>query len=177
MPSLIHESPCLRHRLQIVQNVNDPLSSTGITRISRECGSRRSDNSGVRPGRGSCLLLINRRYHAMDTHRHHPDDDRDQYAAYTSPTLTSSPHPIVSVPQNHFASSSFASPFTFFFLSFLLSRSFFVSSSFSSSSSSSFSVFTKSGLYQTGGWVRRDGPPASNAIVKWKAATKVFAGV
>ena len=150
MPPLIDETPDVEP-LQIVQNVDSPLSSTSLTRISRKRRSRRSDDSGVRGGRGSCPL-ISRRYHAMVIRQHHSDDGRNQYAAYTSPTLTSSPRPINRVsPQDHFASSSLPSPFAFFFLSFLLSRSFFVSSSFSSSSSSSFSVFTNSGLYQTGG--------------------------
>ena len=69
------------------------------------------------------------------------------------------------------------SAFAFFFLLFLFSRKFLASSAFSSSSSSSFSVFTSSGLYQVGGWVINEGPPGSRAIVKWKAATNVLAGV
>lgn len=47
----------------------------------------------------------------------------------------------------------------------------------SSASSSFFSDFTISGLNHVGGWVINDGPPGRSAIVKWNAATKVFAGV
>ena len=83
--------------------------------------------------------------------------------------------PIYSFP---YSSAGVASPSVFFFLFFFLSsRNFFVNSVLSSSSSSSFSVLTSSGLYHIGACVINDGPPGSSAIVKWKAATKVFAGV
>jgi hypothetical protein len=69
-------------------------------------------------------------------------------------------------------------PPSFFALFFFLgSRSGLVSSSFSSGSSSSFSLFTFSGEYQTGGCEISEGPAGSRAIVKWNAATNVPAGV
>ena len=64
-----------------------------------------------------------------------------------------------------------------FFFAFLLSRKGFVRSSFSSGSSSDFSDLTSSGLNHTGGCVISAGPPGRRAIVKWNAATNVFAGV
>lgn len=79
----------------------------------------------------------------------------------------------------YFSSSPSPSPSALvcFFLFFLSSLSFLVTSSFSSSSSSSLSVLTSSDLYQTGGCVISAGPAGSSAIVKWNAATNVFAGV
>lgn len=78
---------------------------------------------------------------------------------------------------DYFSSALTSSDSPFFLFFFLLSLSFFESTSFSSASSSSFSVLSFSGLYQTGGCEMRDGPAGSSAIVKWNAATYVFAGV
>lgn len=73
-----------------------------------------------------------------------------------------------------FSPEASPSPSPFFFLFFFLSsRNFFDNNETNSSSSSSFSVFTSSGLYQTGGCVTSDGPAGRSAIVKWNAATKV----
>lgn len=78
----------------------------------------------------------------------------------------------------HYSSlDSSPSALAFFFLLFLLSLRFLASSPLSSSSSSSLSVRRSSDLYQIGGWLIREGPPGRRAIVKWKPATKVPAGV
>lgn len=64
-----------------------------------------------------------------------------------------------------------------FFAFFLSSRRGLLMSSLSSASSNCFSLLTSSGLYHTGDWVISAGPAGRRAIVKWKAATKVPAGV
>lgn len=63
-----------------------------------------------------------------------------------------------------------------FFLDFF-SLSGRTTNAFRSSATSSLLVFSFSGLYHTGGWVTSHGPPGRIAIVKWKAATTVPAGV
>ena len=77
---------------------------------------------------------------------------------------------------NIYSSSSPSAVVVFFFLGFF-SLSGRTTNVFRSSSSSSLLVFSFSGLYHTGGWVISHGPPGRIAIVKWKAATTVPAGV
>ena len=77
----------------------------------------------------------------------------------------------------HSAGVSPSAFFAAFFLVFLFSLSARVKRVFNSSSSTSFSVLMSSGLYQTGGWLIKDGPPGKRAMVKWNPATNVFDGV
>lgn len=79
------------------------------------------------------------------------------------------------LPDIHSSSTPLATAACLFLGFFSLSGR--TTNAFRSSASSSLLVFSFSGLYHTGGWVTSHGPPARMAIVKWKAATTVPAGV